>query len=195
MQGYLTKPNKSFGSKKRFFVLDRNILSYFETDSKSAKLADIFLNAQTRVSASGTQQINIDSVSVGTKQSEKTSYVLLCSNPQHRDQWVAALQTACNFEDSDRLKNLATLDAERRDAEERARREAEEADRLKKLATLDAERRDAEERARREAEEADRLRLKAEKPPSVIEVPEPETDLIPRVSPADINQAVYKARY
>jgi hypothetical protein len=94
MQGYLTKPNKSFGSKKRFFVLDRMTLSYYENEAKGQKLADIVLNAQTRVSAVGAQQINIDNVQVSAKTSEKTSYVLLCDTPQKRDQWIVALTQA-----------------------------------------------------------------------------------------------------
>jgi hypothetical protein len=99
------------------------------------------------------------------KHSAKTSYILLCNiDPNQRDQWIAALTSACGIEEAERLKALqeqARLDAERLEAEERARREAEEAQRLKALqeqARLDAERLEAEERARREAEEAQRLK-------------------------------------
>jgi hypothetical protein len=169
MQGYLTKPNKSLGSKKRFFVIERNTLTYYETEAKGEKLADIFLNAQSRVSAVEAQQISIENVSVGKKTSGRTSYLLVCDiDPQKRDEWIAALKTACGFEEAERLKSQqeqARIDAERRDAEERARREAEEAARLKsqqEQARIDAERRDAEERARREAEEAARLKSQQE---------------------------------
>jgi hypothetical protein len=178
MQGYLTKPNKSFGSKKRFFVLDRMTLSYYENEAKGQKLADIVLNAQTRVSAVGAQQINIDNVQVSAKTSEKTSYVLLCDTPQKRDQWIVALTQACGIEEAERLKaqreaeERARLEAEeaerrRREAEEAERRrlEAEEAER-RRLEAEEAERRRREveeaERRRREAEEAERRRLEAE---------------------------------
>jgi flagellar biosynthesis GTPase FlhF len=159
MQGYLTKPNKNFGSKKRFFVLDRMTLSYYENEAKGQKLADIVLNAQTRVSAVGAQQINIDNVQVSAKSSAKTSYVLLCdSPPPQRDQWIAALTHACGIEEAERLKA-------QREAEERARLEAEEAER-RRLEAEEAERRRREaeeaERRRREAEEAERRRREAE---------------------------------
>jgi hypothetical protein len=179
MQGYLTKPNKNFGSKKRFFVLDRMTLSYYENEAKGQKLADIVLNAQTRVSAVGAQQINIDNVQVSAKSSAKTSYALLCdSPPPQRDQWIAALTHACGIEEAERLKaqreaeERARLEAEeaerrRRDAEEaeRRRREAEEAERRRRDAEeAERRRREAEEaeRRRREAEEAERRRRDAE---------------------------------
>jgi hypothetical protein len=99
MQGYLTKPNKSFGSKKWFFVLERCTLTYYENDTKAEKLAEITLNAETRISAAGALQINIDNVSVGAKTSDKTSYVLLCNDdPQKRDTWIAALKGACDLQ-------------------------------------------------------------------------------------------------
>ena len=56
MQGYLTKPNKIFGVKKRFFVLERCTLTYYENDTKAEKLAEIKLNAETRISAAGSLQ-------------------------------------------------------------------------------------------------------------------------------------------
>ena len=173
MQGYLTKPNKSFGSKKRFFVLDRMTLSYYENEAKGQKLADIVLNAQTRVSAVGAQQINIDNVQVSAKTSEKTSYVLLCDTPQKRDQWIVALTQACGIEEAERLKA-------QREAEERARLEAEEAERR---------RREAEDLALWEAQEAERLRLLALQQAVVEDIPEPALDLKPRV---ETSQAVYK---
>ena len=104
MQGYLTKPNRNIGSKKRFFVLNRCTLTYYDNESRTEKLADIFLNAQTRVSAAGAQQLNIENVSVGTKTSDKTSYILLCDMAQQRDQWVAALKSACGIEEAERLE-------------------------------------------------------------------------------------------
>ena len=106
MQGYLTKPNRNIGSKKRFFVLNRCTLSYYDDESRTEKLADIFLNAQTHVSAAGAQQLNIENVSVGTKTSDKTSYILLCDMAQQRDQWVAALKSACSIEEESRRKRL-----------------------------------------------------------------------------------------
>ncbi len=101
MQGYLTKPNRNIGSKKRFFVLNRCTLSYYDNESRTEKLADIFLNAQTRVSAAGALQLNIENVSVGTK---TRSYILLCDTAQQRDQWVAALKSACGIEEAERLE-------------------------------------------------------------------------------------------
>ena len=171
MQGFLTKPNKSIGSKKRFFVLQRCTLTYYENETKTEKLADIFLSANTRVTAAGAQQINIENVSVGTKHSAKTSYVLLCNiDPNQRDQWIAALTSACGIEEAERLKAL----------QEQAR--------------LDAERREAEERARREAEEAQRLMLQSQvQQPVVFDIPEPMFDLKPREQVAVTSQAVLKA--
>jgi hypothetical protein len=212
MQGYLTKPNKNFGSKKRFFVLDRMTLSYYENEAKSQKLADIVLNAQTRVSAVGAQQINIDNVQVSAKSSAKTSYVLLCdSSPPQRDQWIAALTHACGIEEAERLKaqreaeeraRLEAEEAERRrlEAEERARLEAEEAERRRREAEeAERRRREAEEAERRrreaedlalwEAQEAERLRLLALQQAVVEDIPEPALDLKPRV---ETSQAVYK---
>jgi hypothetical protein len=197
MQGYLTKPNKNFGSKKRFFVLDRMTLSYYENEAKGQKLADIVLNAQTRVSAVGAQQINIDNVQVSAKSSAKTSYALLCdSPPPQRDQWIAALTHACGIEEAERLKA-------QREAEERARLEAEEAERRRRDAEeAERRRREAEEaeRRRRDAEEAERRRLEAEEEAErlrllalqqavVEDIPEPALDLKPRV---ETSQAVYK---
>ena len=124
MQGYLTKPNRNIGSKKRFFVLNRCTLTYYnDHECGSEKLADIFLNAQTRVSAAGAQQLNIENVSVGTKTSVKTSYILLCDTAQQRDQWVAALKSACGIEEAERVEaqqEQARVDAKRRESEERA---------------------------------------------------------------------------
>ena len=183
MQGYLTKPNKSFGSKKRFFVLDRMTLSYYENEAKGQKLADIVLNAQTRVSAVGAQQINIDNVHVSAKTSEKTSYVLLCDTPQKRDQWIVALTQACGIEEAERLKA-------QREAEERARLEAEEAERRRREAEeAERRRREAEDLALWEAQEAERLRLLALQQAVVEDIPEPALDLKPRV---ETSQAVYK---
>ena len=79
MQGYLFKPNKSVGIKKRFFVLEDSTLSYYETEAKSVKLvAEIALTLQSCVSKVGDNQINIDGITVGIKASTKTSYVLFC---------------------------------------------------------------------------------------------------------------------
>jgi hypothetical protein len=134
MQGYLTKPNKTFGSKKRFFVLDQSTLTYYETEARGEKLADIFLNAQTRVSAVDANQIDIENVSVGIKSSAQTSYTLMCDIvPQQRDQWVAALKNACNPEPPNN--------------DERLKKEADEAKRIRLL---------------REAEEAEQLKLQLE---------------------------------
>ena len=194
MQGYLTKPNKSFGSKKRFFVLDQSVLSYYETEARGEKLAEIFLNAETRVSAVDDKQISIVNVSVGTKSSAKTSYILMCNVvPQQRDQWVAALQEA-----AERLRlqlEQARIEAERREADERARQQAEEADRLRRQleqARVDSQRREAEELARRQAEE--QQRANAAPPPVVFDIPEPELVLKPREeTPVFINHnAVFK---
>ena len=210
MQGYLTKPNKSFGSKKRFFVLDQSTLTYYETESRGEKLAEIFLNAQTRVSAVDAKQIDIENVSVGTKSSAKTSYTLMCDIvPQQRDPWVAALKNACNpapQNDDERLKKEAE-EAERM----RLLREAEAAEQLRlqlEQARIEAQRRESDERARQQAEEADRLRQQMEQArldderreaeeralrqveeqppadsnhaPAVYDIPEPELDLKPR---------------
>jgi hypothetical protein len=123
MQGYLTKPNRNIGSKKRFFVLNRCTLTYYDNESRTDKLADIFLNAQTSVFAVGAQQLNIENVSVGTKTSDKTSYNLTCDMAQQRDVWVAALKSACGIEEAERLEaqqEQARVDAERRESEERA---------------------------------------------------------------------------
>ena len=225
MQGYLTKPNKSFGSKKRFFVLDQSVLSYYETEARGEKLAEIFLNADTRVSAVDDKQITIVNVAVGTKSSTKTSYVLMCNVvPQQRDQWVAALQNACKpppsntdgerlkkeAEEAERLRLLreaeaaerlrlqleqARIEAERREADERARQQAEEADRLRRQleqARVDSQRREAEELARRQAEE--QQRANAAPAPVVFDIPEPELVLKPREeTPVFINHnAVFK---
>ena len=204
MQGYLTKPNKSIGSKKRFFVLDRCTLTYYENETKAEKLADIFLNSQTRVSAAGALQLNIDNVSVGNKTSGKTSYVLMCDiGPEQRDQWVAALKSACGIEEAERLKALqdqARIDAERREAEERSR-QAQEAERLKALqdqARIDAERREAEERARQEAERI-KFHDQEQQPsilapdPEVFDIPDSNFDLKPREETAVTSNAVHKA--
>jgi flagellar biosynthesis GTPase FlhF len=225
MQGYLTKPNKSIGSKKRFFVIDRNTLTYYENETKSEKLADIFLNAQTRILAAGNQQISVENVSVGTKTSDKTSYLLVCDiEPEKHGAWIAALKTACGFEEAERFQaqqEQARNDAERRNAEERARREAEEAERLKaqqEQARNDAERRNAEERVRREAEEAERLKAQQEQARNdaerrnaeelarpeaqvqvlqpcladVFDIPDSDMDLIPRVETTVSSQAIFK---
>jgi hypothetical protein len=75
IQGYLFKPNKSVGIKKRFFVLDDGTLSYYETEAKGVKMADIALTLKSCVSKVGDNQINIDGITVGIKKSTKTSYV------------------------------------------------------------------------------------------------------------------------
>jgi hypothetical protein len=147
MQGYLTKPNKSFGSKKWFFVLERCTLTYYENDTKAEKLAEITLNAETRISAAGALQINIDNVSVGAKTSDKTSYVLLCNDdPQKRDTWIAALKGACDLQQAERVKA--------RQAEDVARQRAEEAERVKaqqEKERIESERRQAEDVAPQQA--------------------------------------------
>lgn len=206
MQGYLTKPNKSFGSKKRFFVLDQSTLTYYETESRGEKLAEIFLNAQTRVSAVDAKQIDIENVSVGTKSSAKTSYTLMCDIvPQQRDPWVAALKNACNpapQNDDERLKKEAE-EAERmrllREAEEAERmrllREAEAAEQLRlqlEQARIEAQRRESDERARQQAEEADRLRQQMEQARLDDERREAEERALRQVEeqpPADSNHA------
>ena len=61
-------------------------------------------------------------------------------------------------------------------------------------ARLDAERREAEERARREAEEAQRLMLQSQvQQPVVFDIPKPVFDLNPREQVAVTSQAVLKA--
>jgi len=159
MQGYLTKPNRNIGSKKRFFVLNRCTLTYYDDESRTEKLADIFLNAQTRVSAAGAQQLNIENVSVGTKTSDKTAYILLCDMAQQRDQWVAALKSACGIEEAERLEaqqEQARVDAERRESEERA----SQAKALQEEAK-------AKERL---TEQADQLKIDAERSKTVSDV-------------------------
>ena len=143
--------------------------------------------------------------------------------PQQRDQWVAALKNACNpappndderlkkeAEEAERLRLLreaeaaerlrlqleqARIEAERREADERARQQAEEADRLRRQleqARVDSQRREAEELARRQAEE--QQRANAAPPPVVFDIPEPELVLKPREeTPVFINHnAVFK---
>ncbi len=93
MQGgsYPNRTRESIGSKKRFFVLQRCTLTYYENGTETEKLADVFLSANTRVTAAGTQQIIIENVAVGTKHSAKTSFVLLCNidiDPNQRDQRI-----------------------------------------------------------------------------------------------------------
>lgn len=159
MQGYLTKPNRNIGSKKRFFVLNRCTLSYYDDESRSEKLADIFLNAQTRVSAAGAQQLNIENVSVATKTSDKTSYILLCDTAQQRDQWVAALKSAGGVEEAERLeaqREQARVDAEQRESEERASQ-----------AKVLQEEAKAKERL---TEQADQLKIDAERSKAVADV-------------------------
>jgi hypothetical protein len=131
----LTKPNKSFGRKKRFFVLERCTLTYYENDFKAEKLAEIVLSAETRICAAGALQINIDNVSVSAKTSDKTSYALLSNvEPQKRDTWIAVLKSACNLERAERLKaqqEKGRMESERSQAEDVDRQQAEEADHLK----------------------------------------------------------------
>jgi hypothetical protein len=102
MQSYLFKPNKSVGIKKRFFVLEDSTLSYYETEAKGVKLAEIALTFKSCVSKVGDNQINIDGITVGIKASTKTSYVLFCDTLNGEcDRWVESLQNACALTSTD----------------------------------------------------------------------------------------------
>ena len=101
MQGYLSKPNKTLGSKQRFFVLDDSTLVYYDTEAKVQKLAEIFLSVHSSVSRTGDHEISIDNITVGTKISTRTSFVLSCGDPTDCDRWVEALQNACELASPD----------------------------------------------------------------------------------------------